>query len=1101
MVLGENFRCHELHIVSVLFGIKKWMGRICRMFYVSLCLLLCCLPQSFSVSDSVTPNFSIRDGQTLVSKGKIFEMGFFSSGEGSNRCVGIWYAQLAIRRIVWVANGDNPVNDSSGVLTIEGDGNLVLFDGHRKTLWSTNASTVSNNSVAVLLDSGNLVLRGGSDPAQRLVWQSFDFPTDTLLPGMKIGFNRRTRKTQKLISWKDDKDPSSGTFSFGIDPQELRQFFIFKGLEPYYRSIYWNGTTYKLLPEQSQALVNFTVISNENGVFLEYSASLTFLPSIVMDPSGKLNYIWYVGTGDSITEESHVWSGQAHSCEEFGACGIFSSCNQNQSPMCQCLPGFEPASARDWNSGDWSGGCRRKKPLQCRNKDEFLVLPRMKLAPPETDEGSTNTGVEACTAQCLRNCSCTAYANVKSGGNFTCQIWNEDLQDVKDGNEGDGEAVDLYLRLAASELENTGRRCQTCGTNIIPYPLSTGPNCGDPAYNSFSCNSTAGQLRFNALDGSSYAITSINTELRTFVIQPEDMHICWPNGAKSKDVLLNNRLPFYLTNRSSVLLFDCAAPQLSVTLNCTSTLCEKYIYDGPAACINSSMCCSQMAEGLSAPKSYSIGVLHTGCSAYASIVNANLSSPASNWQVGVEIGWEPPLEPVCNSSSDCRAWANSTCLFVGGQRGTKRCICNSNLKWNPLTLNCTKDNIRNKGLEASSHSRKHLATIIPITIVHVFLLASVLTFCLWRRRRRVVRKKEAKHKRSRMSSSHLGGKDILGANGTEELDIPFFDFESVAAATGGFSESNKLGQGGFGPVYKGKQPGGQEIAVKRLSQRSGQGLEEFKNEVMLIAKLQHRNLVRLLGYCIAGDEKMIIYEYLPNKSLDFFIFEKNRCRLLDWKMRFNIILGIARGLLYLHQDSRLRIIHRDLKSGNVLLDEEMNPKISDFGMARLFGGNQLEANTNRVVGTYGYMSPEYALHGRFSVKSDVYSFGIIVLEIVSGKKNTALYDSQESLTLLGLAWRLWNEGRGLDLIHPSLSETCSASEVLNCIRIGLLCVQEDAADRPNMASVITMLNNEATTLAAPKKPPFLTITTRNDATGEPSCISINDVTISTLDGR
>ncbi|ONI12987.1 hypothetical protein PRUPE_4G196000 [Prunus persica] len=235
----------------------------------------------------------------------------------------------------------------------------------------------------------------------------------------------------------------------------------------------------------------------------------------------------------------------------------------------------------------------------------------------------------------------------------------------------------------------------------------------------------------------------------------------------------------------------------------------------------------------------------------------------------------------------------------------------------------------------------------------------------------------------------------------EDLEVPLFSLSTIATATDNFSFNKKLGEGGFGPVYKGRLVDGQEIAVKRLSQSSGQGSNEFKTEVRLIAKLQHRNLVRLLGCCIEGEEKLLIYEHMPNKSLDFYIFDQTQSRLLYWSKRFHIICGIARGLLYLHQDSRLRIIHRDLKASNVLLDKEMNPKISDFGLAKTFGGDQNEGVTRTVVGTYGYMAPEYAIDGQFSVKSDVFSFGILLLEIVSGKRSRGFYDPDEHLNLIG----------------------------------------------------------------------------------------------------
>ncbi|CAN8270201.1 unnamed protein product [Cochlearia groenlandica] len=311
-------------------------------------------------------------------------------------------------------------------------------------------------------------------------------------------------------------------------------------------------------------------------------------------------------------------------------------------------------------------------------------------------------------------------------------------------------------------------------------------------------------------------------------------------------------------------------------------------------------------------------------------------------------------------------------------------------------------------------------------------------------------------------------------NSNNELQI--FSFESVALATDYFSDANKLGEGGFGPVYKGRLiDGEEEVAIKRLSISSGQGLVEFKNEAMLIAKLQHTNLVRLLGCCIEKDEKMLIYEYMHNKSLDYFLFDPLRKNILTWVMRFRIIEGIIQGLLYLHKYSRLKVIHRDIKASNILLDDDMNPKISDFGMARIFGAQESKANTKRVAGTFGYMSPEYFREGLFSAKSDVFSFGVLLLEIICGRKNNSFYhDSEGPLNLIVHVWNLYKENRVSEVIDPSLGESALENpQVSRCVQVALLCVQQNAVDRPSMLEVVSMIYGEGNNaLSLPKEPAF-----------------------------
>ncbi|XP_015064312.1 putative receptor-like protein kinase At4g00960 isoform X2 [Solanum pennellii] len=369
------------------------------------------------------------------------------------------------------------------------------------------------------------------------------------------------------------------------------------------------------------------------------------------------------------------------------------------------------------------------------------------------------------------------------------------------------------------------------------------------------------------------------------------------------------------------------------------------------------------------------------------------------------------------------------------------------------------------------------ARLVIIIIVPTVIVV-ILTVCI-----SVILMKKRKRKLVDIIQGTLG-------DDTSDVESLQYDFSIIREATENFSNANKLGQGGFGPVYKGKLQNGQEVAVKRLSADSGQGDLEFKNEVLLVARLQHRNLVRLLGFCLDGTERLLVYEFGPNASLDQFLFDQVKRSQLDWERRSKIIGGIARGIVYLHEDSRLRIIHRDLKAGNVLLDAEMNPKIADFGMARLFTLDETQGNTNRIVGTYGYMAPEYAMQGQFSVKSDVYSFGVLVLEIISGQRNICSRKGDSVEDLLSVAWLNWREETVSNLIDPILRGSSGlVGDIVRYIHIALLCVQENVANRPNMGEVLLMLSSHSLSLPVPHNPQILHFGDVNSTISESSKIT------------
>ncbi|CAN1843964.1 Receptor-like serine/threonine-protein kinase SD1-8 [Linum perenne] len=820
-----------------------WLNFLLIIF---ICLFL--KPNFCLGADRITQNQTLSGDQTLVSAGSRVELGFFKPGNSSNYYLGIWYYEVSVRTVIWVANRESPIFDHfSTVLSISGS-SLVLLSKFQVPIWSTSSSPSSASVEAVLLDNGNFVLRS-ADSSSEILWQSFDQPTDTFLPGAKLGRNKITGKYTNLVSWKSKDDPALGSFSLQIDPNGTNSFVIIWQMSSlYWTSGPWNGRIFSLVPEMRlNYIFNFSFVDNENETYFTYSLyNQSLVSRMVMSNGGNIQQLTWLGSSQ---QWNLFWSQPRMQCNVQGYCGSFGSCDDRSSPFCHCLEGFVPKSEDEYSSNVFSGGCVRRSNLHCgnasigmRSTDKFLpgYVVRDTRSGSRANESAGNA--QQCESICLNRCSCTAYAY--EGG--ICSIWS-------------GDVFDIYK----------------------------------PAYK--------------------------------------------PTGVR--------------------------------------------IYVRVAAEISSS------------------------------------------------------------------------------RIKTKRIVLGA-------VFGC-------------------LAAVVLVGFV---LLAAL------------------RYRRHKLGKNIENSYNIVNGDEENNTKLTFLSIKSVLAATDNFSEANKLGEGGFGPVYKGiLHPDGQEVAVKRLSKKSGQGLEEFMNELKLIAKLQHTYLVRLLGCCVEKDENILIYEYLPNRSLDKFLFNSSAKAKLDWLTRIKIIEGIAQGLLYIHKYSRLKVIHRDMKASNVLLDAEMNPKISDFGMARIFGIGQAEANTDRIMGTYGYMSPEYAFYGQFSEKSDVFSYGVLLLEIVSGRRNTDFYDSETPFSLLSWAWELWKEGKPEELIDRAMKDTCSdAAEAVKFIHVGLLCVQEAPADRPTMASVAHMLSsNDSQSFPLPGEPAYITRRAVVGTTGHevPAIFSRNQMTVSLPTGR
>eukprot|EP01018_Ginkgo_biloba_P010320 Gb_18715 [translate_table: standard] len=360
----------------------------------------------------------------------------------------------------------------------------------------------------------------------------------------------------------------------------------------------------------------------------------------------------------------------------------------------------------------------------------------------------------------------------------------------------------------------------------------------------------------------------------------------------------------------------------------------------------------------------------------------------------------------------------------------------------------------------NSNKRSRTATIgIVLGVISGLGVVLCFSFMLW---------KKMKRRKSKFSSADED-EDLKNLSARANT----FSLTELKIATNNFNIENKIGEGGFGAVYKGILPDGNLVAVKKLSSRSNQGKREFLNEVATISSVQHRNLVKLHGCCVEEEERLLVYEYLENNSLGRALFGSYQSRLeLDWPVRYNICLEVARGLAYLHEESRIKIVHRDIKPNNILLDQYLSPKIADFGLAKLYEADKTHIST-RVAGTIGYLAPEYALRGHLTEKADVFSFGVVALEVVSNRSHDDRSLSEEMVYLLDWTWQLYEENRLLDLVDTSLLSSYSEEEVLRVIHVALLCTQATPTQRPSMSRVVSMLAGVIETHPPQSRPGYI----------------------------
>ena len=422
------------------------------------------LPFFFVLSDaadSISKSESLSESITLVSKHESYALGFFSPGNSSNRYLGIWYNNIPGRTVVWVANRLNPINDTSGMLMVNSSGSLVLLSQNRTVAWSANSTKQALNPIVQLLDSGNLVLREENEEnPENYLWQSFDYPSDTWLPGMKLGWDLRTGLERSLTTWKSPDDPSPGELKWGIELHNYPEIVMNKGTEKFFRTGPWNGLSFSGIPDlvKENPVYTYDFVIDSDEAYIIYNMIKNSVISRVLLNETSSSYERYIWASEE-KQWSLYLSMPKDKCDRYNLCGPYGNCIIGGSPICQCVKGFKHKSPDTWNPDEWSKGCVRITQLSCEDKDKIGFAQFVGLKMPDTTYSWVNESMNLneCRVKCLNDCSCTAYANsnIKNGGSG-CAMWFGDLIDIRQvaANEQEAYMQDVYIRMPASKQGN-----------------------------------------------------------------------------------------------------------------------------------------------------------------------------------------------------------------------------------------------------------------------------------------------------------------------------------------------------------------------------------------------------------------------------------------------------------------------------------------------------------------------------------------------------------------------------------------------------------------------------------------------------------------------